>query len=258
LPTSFWVAQFALALPCLALTVPDSVVVGKLQTWLAAPRKWEFILLGVSPVLLASTLWQLSIMTAPVIDPLDVTPTQLPSVREAKETALTDRGRQIHLFELKPESKESFSVSGDSGLPASSTPVPYRSIRLTEANGDSNCVGWVFTGGRHLLQCSEIEMILEDNGYREVKTPQSGDLVIYRDESANITHAGRVAFILNDGQTMIKSKWGYQGIFLHLPDGSPFGLNWTYYRSARPNQHLLLTNPTADDEDADPAIEPFH
>ena len=96
-------------------------------------------------------------------------------------------------------------------------------------------------------------MILEDNGYRQIKVPQAGDLVIYRDDSAVITHAGRVAFVLNEGQPMIESKWGYQGVFLHRPDGSPFGLNWTYYRSSRPNQHLLRSDPPDLDEESESA-----
>jgi hypothetical protein len=252
LPAFIWVAQFLLALPGLVLALAGSRVFSRVRTMLVVPRHWEIVLLASSPLLLIGALWKLHSMTEPVIFELENSSPHL-LTREAGATAYTDQGRQVHLFELKPESRESFDVTGDQGLITSDTPVPYRSIRLTEADGQSNCVGWIFTGGHHLLQCSDVEMILEDNGYQQVKAPRAGDLVIYRNDGEAITHAGRVAFILNEGQPMIESKWGYQGVFLHLPDGSPFGLNWAYYRSARSNHHLLLSDPPALDEMSDVA-----
>lgn len=251
LPVLFWVCQLLIGLPCIALSIACGAIMNQIRRAVASPRRWELVLLAISPLFLAAAVWQLDVMTTPVISELDPSPRQPLSTRQAKDSAYTDRGREVHLFELNPQSKQSFGITGDDGLVVSDTPAPYRSIRLTEANGECNCVGWVFTGAHHLMQCSDVEMVLEDNGYMPVRAPQVGDLVIYRDDSQTVTHAGRVAYLLNDDQPLVESKWGYQGVFLHLPQGSPFGMNWTFYRSSRPNHHLLLAPPPVPDTDAD-------
>ena len=183
-----------------------------------ATRRWDLALLGMAAVLLACAFWQLNSWTT--VDLVDLTLPQRPQElrrQKAVEFALTDRGRQIPLFELSPESKEKFFMTGDQGLPPPESPVPYRSIRLTDASGTSNCVGWVFVGGRYEMQCNDVAAILEDNGYLPVKNPQVGDLIIYRDENAAVTHAGSVALLLDTYKPLVESKWGAQGVFLHLP-----------------------------------------
>lgn len=255
LPLLFWVWQLLIALPCMAFSLSCVTTVTRLRMAIVSPRRWEFVLLAISPLFLAGAVWQLNIMTTPVVDDIQPSPKRSLITRQAKESAYTDRGRRVLLFELIPESMASFDVAGDDGLVVSGTPAPYRSIRLTEANGHSNCVGWVFAGAHHLMLCSDVEKVLEDNGYMQTQAPRVGDLVIYRDDSHLVTHAGRVAYLLNEDQPLIESKWGYQGVFLHLPQGSPFGMNWTFYRSSRSNQHLLLTTPPVLDADPDPAAD---
>jgi hypothetical protein len=243
LPALFWVVQLLLALPCCVQFTVGLRFVAKLASSLTVPRRWDFGLLALSPMLLIWALWQLNSLAEPNVFELKPEPPLL--TREASETAYTDRGKQIHLFELRPESADTFPLSGDIGLAMSDTPTPYRSIRVTDPSGASNCAGWVFTGAHHLVQCADVDSILEDNGYQPVKKPRVGDVIIYRDDGNEVTHAGSVAFLLNGEQPFIESKWGYQGVFIHLPEGSPFGLHWTFYRSSRPNGHLLRMIPLA-------------
>jgi hypothetical protein len=255
LPIIFSIVEVLLALACclplvgnLAANLEHSRIVRK-------PRRWDVVLLGLSPVFVVGAFWQLNSLTA--FEPVDLSKEARPTLfhQKAREIAYTDRGRAIPLFELKPESKESFPIAGDAGLALAGTPLPYQAIRLTEASGDSNCVGWVFTGGRYEMQCIDVGTILEDNGYTPVQTPRVGDLVIYRDDEKVVTHLGAVALFLKADQPLIESKWGSQGVFLHLPEGSPFGSNWTYYRSARPNHHLLPTFPSSKEESAHSAAD---
>ena len=243
LPSFFWVLQLILALPCCVQLSADLPIIAKLASSLIAPRRWDLGLLAVSPVLLIWALWQLNSLADPNVLTLAPEPPLL--TREASETAYTDRGKHVHLFELRPESADAFSLSGDNGLLMTDTPTPYRSIRVTDPTGASNCAGWVFTGAHHLVQCVDVDSILEDNGYQVVKKPRVGDLIVYRDDANAVTHVGCVAFLLNGEQPFIESKWGYQGVFIHLPEGSPFGLHWTFYRSSRPNGHLLHMSPLA-------------
>ena len=187
LPALFWIVQLVLALPCCVLFLANRPFLAKLTTKIISPRRWDLALLAASPLLLACALWQVSIMTAPDIFALEESEAPL-LTHQAADTAYTDRGRQIRLFELKPESKDSFSLTGDTGLLVSGTPTPYRAIRLTEPDGTSNCVGWVFTGAHHLMQGIDVDSILEDNSYQAVKEPRVGDLVVYRNDERLVTH----------------------------------------------------------------------
>jgi hypothetical protein len=241
-PTIYWILELALVLPCFIAFLNAWPFANRLAAAALSFRRWDLALVCASPLLLLLGYLQINAMTA--IGEFDLTAKSLPFLEheKAKEIAFTDQHRPIPLFELKPESKETFSIAGDQGLLVEGTSLPYRAVRLSEASGSSNCIGWIFVGGRYEMQCKDVDTILEDNGYHEVKTPHVGDLVIYRDEDRGVTHAGSVALLLNGEQPLIESKWGLQGVFLHLPEGSPFGTHWTYYRSSRPNKHLLVTS----------------
>ncbi len=253
LPGFFWILELAVVLPCFIAFLASSSLAGSFAGFSRSFSRWDLVLLGVSPLLFLFGYWQISALTD--AKEFDLLAVDSPSLQheKAKETAFTDRNRPIPLFELKPESKENFSISGDQGLAFEKTPMPFQSVRLSEASGSSNCIGWVFIGGRYEMQCKDVDAILEDNGYQEVKSPRAGDLIIYRDEYKAVTHAGTVSLIRKGEQPLIESKWGLQGVFLHLPEGSPFGTNWTYYRSPRPNKHLLATNTSPNS--AEPATD---
>ena len=116
-------------------------------------------------------------------------------------------------------------------------------IRKLPASDESNCHGWVFAGGRYWLDADDVECILSENGYQPVVQARVGDLVIYRDAAGQIMHSGIVRAVLNDGDSLIESKWCWMGVFLHRVGDSDYGANFTYYRSDR-GSHLMVGLPT--------------
>jgi hypothetical protein len=113
-----------------------------------------------------------------------------------------------------------------------------RVIQVGPADRSYNCHGWIFTGGRYLLPDFEVDLVLRDNGYLPVTEPQVGDLAVYHDENGNPWHSARVWGVGEDGRVLLESKWAWMGRFLHPPEATPYGQNWTYYHSPRPG-HLL-------------------
>ncbi len=111
-------------------------------------------------------------------------------------------------------------------------------IRHGTAGDETNCHGWVFTGGRFLLSPTDVETILKENGYHEVHDPLPGDLVIYR-QGGSIAHSAVVRYVAEGQPVLIEGKWGAMGLFLHAADKSIYGTEYTFHRSARPG-HLLL------------------
>jgi hypothetical protein len=112
-------------------------------------------------------------------------------------------------------------------------------IALPESPEDCNCHGWTFTAGTCWVPATEIDLILKENGYKEVSTPQPGDLVVYRSTSQEAIHTGVVRMLGDGGLILVESKWGELGRFLHPVDTQPYGeANFLYYRSPRAG-HLL-------------------
>jgi len=112
-------------------------------------------------------------------------------------------------------------------------------LRLTGPNADCNCHGWIFTGGQYGIRNSDVPMILADNGYLRVESPQEGDLAIY-DNRGEYTHSGRVRLTRPEGGVLIESKWGPFGVFLHALDAQPFSGVCTFYRSPRSGHRLEI------------------
>lgn len=108
----------------------------------------------------------------------------------------------------------------------------FPSIRREAASDQTNCHGWVFTQGRHLLFGTEVEQILRDNGYWVVERPHANDVIIYRNRHGTIMHSGIVRAVFADGTVMIESKWGISARFLHLPTDQPYGDKYQYYRTS--------------------------
>ncbi len=168
------------------------------------------------------------------------------SMKPADASATTDRGRVILLYHWQN------TPSQDA---PSSTPNPphedYPAMIIARATPDtnSNCHGWVFTGGKYFVLGGTVEMILDDNGYLLTQAPRTGDLVIHRSRTSEIQHTGLVRGVLDDGTVLEESKWGAAGgRFLHHPDSQPYGAA-TYYRSPRQG-HLLTITPGSGDADA--------
>jgi hypothetical protein len=104
---------------------------------------------------------------------------------------------------------------------------------------DCNCHGFVFTGGRYVIDGTAVPRILEDNGYAPVAQARVGDVVVYR-EGTHITHTGIVCGTTREGLILVESKWGGVGRFIHRHDRyHPWVLSaCIFYRSPRPG-HLL-------------------
>jgi hypothetical protein len=110
-------------------------------------------------------------------------------------------------------------------------------VRLAPPSGVCNCHGWVFTGGRYWMRGADVSVILEDNGYEAVSAPQSGDLVVYRDGQGRITHTGMVLAVAEGGTTVVESKWGDLGLYLHPAEFLRYGTPH-FYRSPRTGHQL--------------------
>lgn len=153
-------------------------------------------------------------------------------------TAVTDQGHDIPLWEAgnNPVSPRALDAAEDATLRQYN--LMGRVIRVAAADPSINCHGWTFTGGHYLLPDDAIEPILHENGYRRVEKPGVGDLIIYRNDHGEVCHSG-VVWSVADGLVLVKSKWAWIGCYLHAPESSPFGEQWSFYHSDRFGGHRL-------------------
>jgi hypothetical protein len=150
---------------------------------------------------------------------------------------VTDRGRPLSLFHFAM-----YSTAAEIEQFSKSTEEQQREvIRLADADPNSNCYGWIFTGGKFGVRDSEVQMILEDNAYNIVEKPREGDLAIYT-RGNQIAHAGIVRQPDPNGPILVESKWGALGLYLHVPEKHPFAGECRFYRSSRPG-HAITVRP---------------
>ncbi len=153
-------------------------------------------------------------------------------------TAVTDSGNEVGLWEAELGRRPEEGLQAAEEQRLRSRGIFGRLIRVAPASRSYNCHGWVFTGGRYLLPDFAVGPILRDNGYRAVEEPAVGDLAAYRDGSGAIHHTALVWGKGEDGRVLLESKWGWMGRYLHPPEVTIYGQEWTYYRSARQG-HVL-------------------
>jgi hypothetical protein len=169
--------------------------------------------------------------------------------------AKTDAGRDIPLFNyeliLVPEALEQryfdprenqreFLLTLERHYLANIDQDIRKLVRTAEPFPSSNCHGWVFTGGRFGIQDAHVAAILKENGYAPVNGERDSDLAIYRVDG-RIKHTGIVR--IRDGRTLVESKWGPFGVFLHTPASHPG--SFEFYRSRRAG-HLLNLAPISE------------
>ena len=131
---------------------------------------------------------------------------------------VTDKGNRLPLYKWSvaaPDFRRFATASEQQYI------RDFPSIRREPSSEQTNCHGWVFTQGRHLLFGTEVEQILHDNGYRVAEWPEADDIIIYRNAHGTIVHSGIVRSVFTDGTVMIESKWGISARFLHLPTDQP-------------------------------------
>jgi hypothetical protein len=154
----------------------------------------------------------------------------------AGQALFTDKQRLVPVFRARLDGDMRAYFELDAGQPSGP------SIQRAGDDARSNCHGWVFAGGQYLITGSGVQMILDDNGYRQVIQPQPGDVIVYRDSGNQIVHTGLVQTAFDDGQVLVESKWGVSGVFLHLPEDQPYTRAFGYYRRATANRrepHLV-------------------
>lgn len=120
--------------------------------------------------------------------------------------------------------------------------VSMHIIQHEPANDDSNCHGWVFTGGRYWVLGRSVDPILKQNNYEPTKSPRPGDLVVYRND-AKVAHTAIVRYVTEGMPVLVEGKWGALGVYLHAVEESCYGRNYMFYRSPRKGHQLTETLP---------------
>jgi hypothetical protein len=162
--------------------------------------------------------------------------TAKPAVFSPTAQAYTDLGNSLPIQEASaPRDEGTLRVLEEAIAKVPS--VKESAIRRQPATDRSNCHGWVFTDGRYWLTGSDVDKILAENGYVAVTVPKPGDLAIFRN-GEEVVHSAVVRYVTEGYPTLVESKWGSAGVFLHPPEKSIYGSNFTYYRSPRTG-HLL-------------------
>ena len=159
------------------------------------------------------------------------------SFRTAPVQAMTDRGTPLTILERVESLSEEEQVHAEDERFRKDR-ARDMVIRRGPSSERCNCYGWVFTGGRFWIpDPDDVELILQENGYRETARPRHGDLVVYR-RHQKIEHMAVVRYLARNQPVMVEGKWGRGGIYLHAVDKSQYGDNFTYMRSPRVG-HIL-------------------
>jgi hypothetical protein len=164
----------------------------------------------------------------------------VPLEEHASHSALTDAGNSVPLFSLARQETDAPPPPPDDMTYLQNHRLHLSVIRNKPTTDQSNCHGWVFTGGRYWVRGFSVEPILEDNGYRPVSAPQIGDLAVYRDPGGGVAHSGIVCGFTSEREILVESKWGRLGCYIHRTDQSGYpDTTCTYYHSPRAGGHLL-------------------
>jgi hypothetical protein len=194
------------------------------------------LLLG--PPLLAALWWQ-QLSARSEVGPAGAAPRadyriELREVRGVK--VVTDRGRRVHLGASARPVPDA-DLSGVENDHIRLHDLSRKVIARTRPDPSHNCHGWIFTGGRFWVAGDQVDDILADNQYALISTPAAGDLAVYRGAGGEIVHTGVVRFAADC--TLVESKWGPLGRYLHGPEDQPFGGACAFYHSAR-RGHVLV------------------
>lgn len=173
----------------------------------------------------------------------ELTPANLsvPSAENLTEVAeielLTDRGERIPAYRFA--NSDNVSENKLASQLEKCSPINSQAVIMQAPAGiRTNCHGWVFAEGKYIIRGEAVDRILQDNGYRTVTEPQPGDLIVYRDANNGILHTGVVKATGADGFSLIESKWGLHGRYLHEPEQQSYSDRFAYYRSPRPGHQL--------------------
>jgi hypothetical protein len=208
-----------------------------------AEARWGSVLVGS---LVVTALLLLRLDGAMVADELPLTPhEQQPEVaRNIKPVSfsplMTDRGRVVPVY--VNEVDQTNPTLAEEKLIAQYH-LEGKLIRTGPADSKCDCHGWTFAEGNYWLAGKDMEIVLEDNGYKPVSQPKPGDLVIYRSESDGmIVHSGIVRMVGAPGESiLVESKWGDLSRFLHPVEMPMYNAHHTFYHTDRVGGHSLRT-----------------
>jgi hypothetical protein len=162
---------------------------------------------------------------------------RVPTVPVEHERVSTDRGTRIVLRQpVKTQASEHLAAA--EGRYFRHTNLTDQVIREGQADERSNCHGWVFVGGRFILSGEDVDRILTENQYAKQSAPQPGDLAVYRNNGA-VAHTAIVMYVSAGRPVLVRGKWGTLGVFLHPADKSPYGNDFSFYRSPRDGHRLV-------------------
>lgn len=156
-----------------------------------------------------------------------------PRVSPASVLGVTDLGQTIEL-DLPVDPAELADL--EELEEASASIQQYQQhwlIRRGPPDDTSNCHGWVFTNGKYNIGGRSVPTILDQNNYVQVKETEAGDLVVYRNNTGDISHTGIVRAVLGANDILVESKWGRMGVYLHPVEKSCYGTAFEFYRSER-------------------------
>jgi hypothetical protein len=243
-PPRVWLAPLGLAalwaLGHVALS-PLLDQVGAALALLRRPRGLGTALLAVSAVLTVAMLRgsgkPLSADAAG--DLLDwVIPTEQYGLRAVQgKQVVTDRGRPVRLVARTRPAPVTPDLLAREAAVLRPHLLAAGLVRLAPPSADCNCHGWIFLDGRYWLPASDMNLILEDNGYEPVKTPRVGDLVVYRADDGEIAHSGVVLALEEGGAPLVQSKWADLGYYVHRAELRLFGRH-QFFHSPRTG-HVL-------------------
>jgi hypothetical protein len=242
-PGGVWLPPLAVAAAWAALAALRQPLAGRALQGLAGVCRHRqaqaALLLFLGPALIFWRVEEADRATPP-IDPSSLTSGEGMVDLEYIDShwAATDAGRPLRLAAVRPGqvTEEGTQAAEAAYLKAHS--FAHYVIRTGPAGNDTNCHGWVFTGGRHWISGKEVDTILADNGYRVVKAPQQGDLAVFR-ENGTVVHTGVVCGLSEDGTVLMESKWGRLGRFVHTAEHNCYlGAELAYYHTPR-GGHLL-------------------
>ena len=98
----------------------------------------------------------------------------------------------------------------------------HQSLKLRSLSSLYNCMGMVFASRRTGIHPSELEMILTEDGYRQIgiNELEAGDVVVYHDSRGEVSHVGIVDHVgfENPRKVRVLSQWGADGEYYHLAD----------------------------------------
>jgi hypothetical protein len=242
LPEMVWQPALVLAGVWLAFGLGRLGFLEKVARGLSQPRVQAGILILSSGLLLAWQGYEINRQEAQELAESEARmaavapPPNFVSVESC--SALTDAGTPIPVFLIGPGSAPQPNSTTEENR-ISQRRLNHKLIQMGPATDDSNCHGWVFTGGRYWVPGNSVDRILKDNGYRVVSQPAGGDLAVFRNQGGEITHTGVVHSVGGDGVVLVESKWGRLGRYIHtcadhIYDDNSCG----YYRSSR-SGHVL-------------------